>query len=140
MRGRPACADSGCSATPEAHLSFGAAYLRGVLEEHLPEGATGLAVALSGGADSACLLTALQQVGVESVRGSAVSVRGLPVRALHVDHGLQPLSTAFREASAALWTPVVPVSWICGKNAARADSTLKFDDASCASAWRTSGR
>ena len=25
------------------------------------------------------------------------------------------------EASAALWKPVVPVNWICGKKAARAD-------------------
>jgi len=76
-------------------MSFGAAFLRGVLEQHLPAAATGLAVSLSGGADSACLLTALKQLG-------ARSVRGLPVRALHIDHALQPLSSAFRAACAAL--------------------------------------
>jgi hypothetical protein len=32
------------------------------------------------------------------------------------------------------------VSWICGKKAARADSTLKLEAASCASACTTSGR
>ena len=40
-------------------MEFGAAVLRAVLEESVPAGAAGLVVALSGGADSACLLTAL---------------------------------------------------------------------------------
>ncbi len=76
-------------------MSFGAAYLRAVLEEQLPLGATGLVVGVSGGADSACLLTAISQLG-------SASVRGLPVRAVHVDHRLQPAAAAFSEACAAL--------------------------------------
>src|SRR5271165_6651437 len=100
MRGRPACADSECSATADASMSFGAASLRAALEEQLPAAATGLVVSLSGGGDSACLLTALAQAG-QGV-GHARRVCGLPLRALHVDHGLQPMSAAFREASAAL--------------------------------------
>jgi tRNA(Ile)-lysidine synthase len=51
-------------------------------------------VALSGGADSANLLAA-----AASMRGN---FRGLDVRAVHVDHGLQPAAAAFREACAAL--------------------------------------
>jgi tRNA(Ile)-lysidine synthase len=76
-------------------MNFGAAWLRAVLEEHLPAAATGLVVAVSGGADSACLLAALAQ-------GGAPAPRGLKLRAVHVDHGLQPASAAFREASIAL--------------------------------------
>lgn len=81
-------------------MSFGAAGLRAALEEQLPAAATGLVVSLSGGGDSACLLTALAQAGHGD--GHARRVCGLPLRALHVDHGLQPMSEAFREASAAL--------------------------------------
>ena len=73
-------------------MSFSAASLRAVLDAHAPAGATGLAVALSGGADSASLLAA----------ASAAAFRGLPVRAVHVDHGLQTAAAAFRE-SCATW-------------------------------------
>jgi tRNA(Ile)-lysidine synthase len=75
-------------------VSFSAASLRAVLEAHLPANATGLVVAVSGGVDSACLLTALAEMGE--------APRGLPVRAIHVDHGLQPAAAAFRLGCAAL--------------------------------------
>lgn len=71
-------------------MSFSAASLRAVLEVHVPPAATGLVVAISGGADSACLLTALMQPGTR--------FRNLPVRALHVDHGLQSAAAEFRAA------------------------------------------
>ncbi len=74
-------------------MSFSAASLRAVLEAHTPAGATGLVVALSGGADSAGLLSAAAALGA--------SFRGLPLRAVHVDHGLQAAAVAFREACAA---------------------------------------
>src|SRR5580704_6655196 len=75
-------------------MSFSAASLRAVLGAHLPAGAPGLAVALSGGADSARLLAAA------SARGA--TFRGLEVRAVHVDHGLQSAAAAFRDSCAAL--------------------------------------
>jgi tRNA(Ile)-lysidine synthase len=71
-------------------MSFSAAALHTVLEAHTPLAATGLVVAISGGADSACLLTALTQL--------ATPFRKLPVRAVHVDHGLQPAAADFRRA------------------------------------------
>ena len=70
---------------------FSAAILSDVLEKHVPRAATGLVVAVSGGADSSCLLTALAQLG-------APLLRGLPVRAIHIDHGLQPAAVSFRQA------------------------------------------
>ncbi|MEP6885349.1 MAG: tRNA lysidine(34) synthetase TilS [Gammaproteobacteria bacterium] len=75
-------------------MSFSAASLRAVLEAQAPVDATGLVVALSGGADSANLLAA-----AASLKGS---LRGLNVRAVHVDHGLQFAAAAFREACAGL--------------------------------------
>jgi tRNA(Ile)-lysidine synthase len=75
-------------------MSFSAASLRAVLDAHTPAGATGLVVALSGGADSAGLLAAASV--------SDLSVRGLRVRAVHVDHGLQTAAASFGEACAAL--------------------------------------
>jgi tRNA(Ile)-lysidine synthase len=75
-------------------MNFSAAYLGAVLDAHAPAGATGLVVALSGGADSASLLAAAQQLGA--------SCRGLPLRAVHIDHGLQAAAASFREACAAL--------------------------------------
>lgn len=74
-------------------MSFSAASLSAALEAHAPAGATGLVVALSGGADSAGLLSAAAALGR--------SFRGLPLRAVHVDHGLQAAAAAFREACAA---------------------------------------
>jgi tRNA(Ile)-lysidine synthase len=75
-------------------MSFSAAYLSAVLDAHIPPGATGLVFALSGGADSASLLTA--------ACGSGATIRGLPLRAVHIDHGLQPAAARFREACTAL--------------------------------------
>ena len=75
-------------------MSFSAASLRAVLDAHVPAGATGLVVALSGGADSASLLAAASALGAP--------FRGLPVRAVHIDHGLQAAAAAFREACTAL--------------------------------------
>jgi tRNA(Ile)-lysidine synthase len=75
-------------------MSFSAASLRAVLDAHIPAGATGLVVALSGGADSAALLAAASALDL--------GVRGLRVRAVHIDHGLQAAAASFGEACAAL--------------------------------------
>jgi len=75
-------------------VQFGAAELRAVLEESLPGGASGLMVGVSGGADSACLLTAL----CEAAPGSPA----WPVRAVHIDHGLQAASSALCASAVAL--------------------------------------
>jgi len=74
--------------------NFSVASLRALLEAHVPVGATGLAIAISGGADSACLLAAIAQIGA--------TFRGLPVRAVHVDHGLQAAAAEFRRVCAEL--------------------------------------
>jgi tRNA(Ile)-lysidine synthase len=75
-------------------MSFSPASLRAVLEAHAPPGATGLVIAISGGADSACLLAAAAQIGA--------AFRGLPIRAVHVDHRLQAAAAEFRRACAKL--------------------------------------
>lgn len=75
-------------------MSFSAASLRAVLDAHIPAGATGLVVALSGGADSASLLAAAASLGA--------TFRALPLRAVHIDHGLQTAAACFRGACAAL--------------------------------------
>jgi tRNA(Ile)-lysidine synthase len=76
-------------------VSFSADVLRTVLEAHAPVDATGLVVALSGSMDSACLATALSLL-------LPAPFRQLPVRALHVDHGLQPAAINFRIACSEL--------------------------------------
>jgi tRNA(Ile)-lysidine synthase len=70
-------------------MSFSAVSLHAALESAVPRGAGALVVALSGGADSAALLSA-----------AAVQprFRGLPLRAVHIDHGLQPAAAEFRQA------------------------------------------
>jgi tRNA(Ile)-lysidine synthase len=86
-------------------MSYSAATLRAVLDDHTPAGATGLVVALSGGADSASLLSATASLGA--------SFRGLRLRAVHVDHGLQIAAASFRDACAALCEALgVPLSVI----------------------------
>ena len=55
-----------------------------------------LLVAVSGGADSACLLTAIAQLGVPC------TARGFDVRAVHVDHRLQRASALLCAASVEL--------------------------------------
>jgi tRNA(Ile)-lysidine synthase len=72
-------------------MAFSAAALLDVLETHTPMAATGFVVGVSGGEDSACLLTAL-------VQPDSRPFRGLPVRAIHVDHGLQPAAADFQRA------------------------------------------
>lgn len=73
-------------------MSFSAASLYAVLESSVPADAGGLVVALSGGADSAALLRAVAGIGG--------GFRGLPLRAVHIDHGLQAAAKSFREACA----------------------------------------
>src|ERR1700675_335 len=108
MRGKHVCADSVSTATRGATRGYSAASLRAVLDAHAPAGTTGLVVALSGGADSASLLAAAHAIGGR--------VRGLPLRAVHIDHGLQAAAASFREACAALCAAleipltVIPVS------------------------------
>jgi len=74
-------------------VRFGAAQLDALLEDHLPPHVAGLVVGVSGGGDSACLLSALAEL-----RGE----RRLPLRAIHVDHGLQAASGALRASSSSL--------------------------------------
>jgi tRNA(Ile)-lysidine synthase len=83
-------------------MSFTAALLQAVLDEHVPAAATGLVVAVSGGADSACLLAAMAQLAAPPHGDGPHTASGLPIRAVHVDHGLQPAAAALREASATL--------------------------------------
>jgi tRNA(Ile)-lysidine synthase len=75
-------------------MSFSAASLHAVLENCIPAEATALVVALSGGPDSAALLC-----GLAALRGS---LRDLPLRAVHVDHGLQAAAAHFRNNCRAL--------------------------------------
>ena len=83
-------------------MIFSAASLDAALEAHLPRGATGLVIALSGGVDSACLATALAQAAASPPHSGSPAWRGLPVRAVHVDHGLQAAAGEFRAACATL--------------------------------------
>ncbi len=71
-------------------MSFSAASLHAALAASVPAEAGGLVVALSGGADSVALLGATAALGK--------SFRALPLRALHVDHGLQSAAVDFRAA------------------------------------------
>src|SRR5579871_4545587 len=75
-------------------MSLSAGRLRAALEAHVPAGATGLVVALSGGADSSSLLRA--------VLALETAFRGLPTRAVHIDHGLSPAAPEFRTACSRL--------------------------------------
>jgi tRNA(Ile)-lysidine synthase len=71
-------------------MTFGAAELDAVLREELPPTVSGLVTGVSGGADSACLLSALAELPRR------------PLRAVHVDHGLQAASAALRASASAL--------------------------------------
>jgi tRNA(Ile)-lysidine synthase len=64
--------------------------LHAVLGASIPAEASGLVVALSGGPDSAALLRATAALGG--------SFRALPLRAVHIDHGLQAAAADFRAA------------------------------------------
>jgi tRNA(Ile)-lysidine synthase len=72
-------------------MSFSPSVLRAVLRAQAPAEATGLLVAISGGADSGALLAALAAL----VRAGDLT---LPLRAVHVDHGLQAAAAEFRDA------------------------------------------
>ncbi len=69
-------------------MPFAPDTLAAVFEAEVPAATRSLAVALSGGRDSAALLAAVQRLGF----------RGLPLRAVHVDHGLQPAAEELRRA------------------------------------------
>jgi tRNA(Ile)-lysidine synthase len=64
--------------------------LLAALKASIPADASGLVVALSGGADSAALLAAVADIAKDS--------QVLPLRAVHVDHGLQDCAQEFRSA------------------------------------------
>jgi tRNA(Ile)-lysidine synthase len=89
-------------------MPFGADLLRAVLDENLPAEARGLLVGVSGGADSACLLTALAQLA------GAPHPRTWRLRAVHIDHGLQEASAALRDAGVSLCRRLqVPLEVVC---------------------------
>jgi tRNA(Ile)-lysidine synthase len=76
-------------------MNFGPAVVAHRLAELLPEyPSVALAVAVSGGADSAALLHALASLGREQP--------ALRLRALHVDHGLQAAAADLRAAAQAV--------------------------------------
>src|SRR5271169_4561931 len=75
-------------------MVFSAAALHAVLDSHVPREARGFVVALSGGADSAALLSATAAL--------AADLRSLPLRAVHIDHGLQAAAAEFRAACVSL--------------------------------------
>jgi tRNA(Ile)-lysidine synthase len=75
-------------------MSFSAASLLAALESSVPPEATGIVVALSGGADSAALLIGAAEVGRR--------FRAMPLRAVHIDHGLQAAAAQFRKTCQAL--------------------------------------
>jgi tRNA(Ile)-lysidine synthase len=64
--------------------------LHAALDASIPADVSGLVVALSGGPDSAALLRAAAALGKD--------FRALPLRAVHIDHGLQPAAAGFRAA------------------------------------------
>ena len=64
--------------------------MHAALDAFVPAEASGLVVALSGGPDSAALLRATVALGK--------SFCDLPLRAVHIDHGLQPAAAEFRTA------------------------------------------
>jgi tRNA(Ile)-lysidine synthase len=66
------------------------AALHAALDASVPAEVSGLVVALSGGPDSAALLRATAALGK--------NFRALPLRAVHIDHGLQAAAADFRAA------------------------------------------
>jgi tRNA(Ile)-lysidine synthase len=106
MPARRDCAASDHSTTPD------------VLSACLPAGATGLLVALSGGADSCALLAAaalLQETRAD-----------LPLRAVHIDHGLQAAAAAFRNTCSDLCERLrVPLEVIAVEVALPAGASLE---------------
>jgi tRNA(Ile)-lysidine synthase len=76
--------------------------LRAVLDAQVPAGASGFVVAVSGGADSTALLAAMAALAATVDLGATPDLRlgfwRLPLRAVHIDHGLQAAAAEFREA------------------------------------------
>jgi tRNA(Ile)-lysidine synthase len=106
MRARHGCVNSGHSTTPD------------VLNSSLPRGATGLVVALSGGADSCSLLAAAALLRAERP--------DLPLRAVHIDHGLQAAAAGFRQTCAEICEHLqVPLAVIAVAVALPAGSSLE---------------
>ncbi len=96
-------------ALPSRRMSSLPRLLRDVLQAEAPDEATGFVVALSGGADSGALLAALAAL-------AAKGELGLPLRAVHIDHGLQAAATAFREVCEALTRSLhVPLTIIAAR-------------------------
>jgi tRNA(Ile)-lysidine synthase len=99
-------------------MSFPAADLGKALELQTPGTASGFVVAVSGGADSAALLAAAASLAATTSLDPRI--RGLAVRAVHIDHGLQPAARALRDACAAACSAlgialtVISVSVACG--------------------------
>jgi tRNA(Ile)-lysidine synthase len=99
-------------------MSFSAAQLRAALDAHVPPGAVGLVVGLSGGGDSAALLAAMSALGGD--------FRALPLRAVHIDHGLQSAAVQFRDACAALCNDFhVPLSIVSVRVQAQAGDSIE---------------
>ena len=99
-------------------MSFSAATLRTVLEAHVPETAAGIVVAVSGGPDSAALLAATAELRPLK--------RNLPLRAIHVDHGLQAAAGSFRIACTALCRRLdIPLTIIATAVAAGAGASIE---------------
>jgi len=106
MRAKRGCAASDPSTTPD------------VLIACLPAGATGLLVALSGGADSCALLVAAALLRDERA--------DLPLRAVHIDHGLQPAAASFRDTCIAVCERLrVPLTVIAVEIRLTAGSSLE---------------
>jgi tRNA(Ile)-lysidine synthase len=106
MRAKRGCAASDPSTTPD------------LLIANLPAGASGLLVALSGGADSCALLAAAVLLRDEHP--------GLPLRAVHIDHGLQPAAASFRETCTAVCQRLrVPLTVLAIEIALPAGSSLE---------------
>jgi tRNA(Ile)-lysidine synthase len=99
-------------------MSFSAAALHAVLDTCIPAEAKALVVALSGGPDSAALLS-----GLTGLRGS---FRELPLRAVHIDHGLQAAAADFRKNASALCKELnVPLSIIAVEVLPKAGASLE---------------
>jgi tRNA(Ile)-lysidine synthase len=99
-------------------MGFSAASLHAVLDTCIPAEATALIVALSGGPDSAALLS-----GLTALRGQ---FRDLPLRAVHIDHGLQAAAADFRRNAAALCDELaVPLHIIAVQVQAKAGESLE---------------
>ena len=102
-------------------MSFSAASLHAVLDTCIPEGAKGLVVALSGGPDSAALLAAVSAIA--ALRGG---FRNLPLRAVHIDHGLQAAAAEFRKSCEALCAELeLPLSIVAVEVSAAPGASLE---------------